>query len=300
MTPVIALVGPTGVGKTDLALDVAQRLDAEIVNADSRQVYRYLDIGSAKPTAAQRAAVPHHLLDVVGPDEPFDCARYRLLALAAIADIQRRGRRVLLVGGTGLYIKVLSGGLCPAPPRDAALRARLNAEEDAAPGQLHRRLLALDPPAAARLHPHDRVRLIRAVEVAVLTGRPLSDWQAAHRFADATLPITTIGLTLERAALYERIDRRCQAMVDGGLVEEVRVLWERGFGPELAPLRSIGYREIGAHLRGELALNAAVAAMARATRQLAKRQLTWFRAVPGLRWCDARCSAEDIVTAAAA
>src|SRR5438093_3432790 len=136
MIPIIALVGPTGIGKTELALQIAQQLDAEIVNADSRQVYRYLDIGSAKPTPAQRAAVPHHLLDVVDPDEPFDCARYRELALVAIRDIQQRGRHVLLVGGTGLYLKVLAGGLCPAPPRDAELRARLEAEEQTAPGSL--------------------------------------------------------------------------------------------------------------------------------------------------------------------
>jgi len=296
---IIALVGPTGVGKTELAFEVAERLDAEIVNADSRQVYRYLDIGSAKPTAAQRAAVPHHVLDVVDPDEPFDCARYRRLALDAIAAIQARGRRVLLVGGTGLYLKVLTGGLCAAPPRDASLRARLNAEEDAAPGCLHRRLQELDPPAAARLHPHDRTRLVRAVEVALLTGRRISDWQASHRFAEHALSVTMIGLTLERAVLYERIDRRCKAMIDAGLVDEVRSVWQRGFGPHLAPLRSIGYREIGGHLRGETDLQTAVEQMARATRHLAKRQLTWFRAVPDLHWCGARSSADEIVAIAA-
>ncbi|HXQ21052.1 MAG TPA: tRNA (adenosine(37)-N6)-dimethylallyltransferase MiaA, partial [Candidatus Acidoferrales bacterium] len=148
--PIIALVGPTGVGKTELALAIAQQFDAEIVNADSRQVYRYLDIGSAKPTAAQRALVPHHLLDVVDPDERFDCARYRQLAMAAIGDIHARGRRVLLVGGTGLYVKVLRGGLCAGPPRDGALRALLEADEQATPGALHERLRRLDPPAAAR------------------------------------------------------------------------------------------------------------------------------------------------------
>jgi tRNA dimethylallyltransferase len=173
----IALVGPTGVGKTDLAVQLAEHLGAEIVNADSRQVYRYLDIGSAKPSPAQRAAAAHHLLDVVDPDEPFDCARYRELALAAIRDIHARGRRVLLVGGTGLYVKVLAGGLCPAPPRDAALRAQLEADEHAAPGGLHARLTELDAPTAARLHPHDRVRIVRALEVYEKTGRPISELQ---------------------------------------------------------------------------------------------------------------------------
>lgn len=283
--PVIALVGPTGVGKTELALQLATRFDAEIVNADSRQVYRYLDIGSAKPTAAQRVLVPHHLLDVVDPDEPFDCARYRQLALAAIGDIHARGRRVLLVGGTGLYVKVLAHGLCPAPPRDAALRGVLEADERAAPGSLHQRLQGLDPPAATRLHPNDHVRIIRALEVALLTGQPLSAWQSAHGFNDRIVSVVSIALSMERAALYERINRRCRMMIDAGLIDEVRRLWERGFGPDLGSLRSIGYREIGAYLRGELTLDAAVAHMARATRQLAKRQLTWFRADPRLVWC---------------
>jgi tRNA dimethylallyltransferase len=283
--PVIALAGPTGIGKTELALQLATQLNAEIVNADSRQVYRYLDIGSAKPTPAQRALVPHHLLDVVDPDEAFDCSRYRQLALDAIHDIHARGRRVLLVGGTGLYIKVVRGGLCVGPPRDSALRARLEAEEHGAPGSLRERLQQLDPVAAARLHPHDRVRIVRALEVALLTGRPLSAWQSAHRFKDQTVCVVTIVLTMERLALYERINRRCRAMIDAGLVDEVRRVWQRGFGPDLAPVRSIGYREIGAYLRGELTLDAAVERMARATRHLAKRQLVWFRADPQVVWC---------------
>ena len=296
---IIALVGPTGVGKTELALQVAERLGAEIVNADSRQVYRYLDIGSAKPTPAQRALVPHHVLDVVDPDEPFDCARYRELALQAIADIRARRRRVLLVGGTGLYLKVLMGGLFPGPRRDTGLRRQLEAEEAATPGALHRRLQQLDAAAARRLHPHDSVRLVRALEVALLTHRPISAWQAAHDFGDHTLQIIPIGLTLERPLLYERINARCRAMIDAGLVDEVRSLWQRGFGPDLPPLRSIGYAEIGAFLRAEMSLEEALEHMARATRHLAKRQLTWFRATPGLRWHDARSSAEAIIAAAA-
>ncbi|MBI4515116.1 MAG: tRNA (adenosine(37)-N6)-dimethylallyltransferase MiaA [Deltaproteobacteria bacterium] len=284
---VIALVGPTGVGKTACALALAEQLGAEIVNADSRQVYRYLDIGSAKPSAAERARVAHHVFDVVDPDEPFDCARYRELALAAIAAIQQHGRRALVVGGTGLYLKALRYGLFPGPPRDPALRLRLEAEEDAEAGSLHRRLAEIDRTTAARLHPHDRVRLVRALEVHTLTGRPLSAWQAEHGFRGEAVPMTVIGLTRARAQLHQRIATRCAAMVEAGLVDEVLSLWARGYHRQLPVLQTIGYREMGAVAAGELTMAAGLAAMTRATCQLAKRQLTWFRADPTVRWCDA-------------
>jgi len=283
---ILALVGPTGTGKTALSLALAQRLGAEIVNCDSRQVYRGLDIGSAKPTAAERAAAPHHLFDLVEPDEPFDAARYAVLARAALAAIAARGRPALVVGGTGLYLKALRFGLFAGPRRDQALRARLAAEEEAAPGALHARLAAVDRAAAARLHANDRLRLIRALEVLELTGRPLSAWQAEHGFADA-LPMRVVGLRLDRAALYARLDARCSAMLAAGLPDEIRALRARGYGPDLPALRSIGYRELGAHLDGACDLPTALAAMQRATRNLAKRQLTWFRADATVEWVDA-------------
>jgi tRNA dimethylallyltransferase len=295
---ILAIAGPTGTGKTELALAVARLWDAEIVNADSRQVYRGLDIGSAKPTPAQRAAVPHHLFDVVEPDASFDCARYRELARAAIAEIEGRGRRVLLVGGTGLYLKVLRCGLFPGPPRDEALRAHLVGRENQRPGTLHERLRRVDPAAADRLHPHDRVRLVRALEVYELTDRPLSAWQEAHGFRDAEIHFPTLGLTMPRPALYERLDRRCRSMVEAGLVDEVARLARRGYTSDLEPLRSIGYREIAAYLQGKCELEQAITDMARATRRLAKRQLTWFRADPSVRWFDA--SAVDAERALAA
>jgi tRNA dimethylallyltransferase len=283
---ILAIVGPTGTGKTAVALELAGRVPAEIVNLDSRQVYRGVDIGSAKPTGLDRRGVPHHLFDVVDPDELFDCARYRELALRAIGEIEARGHLVLLVGGTGLYLKVLRHGLFAGPRRDGALRARLNAVEDSRPGSLHEILRGVDPRAAERLHPHDRVRLVRAIEVFELTGKPMSAWQSEHGFRGGELDMRVIGLDMERRRLYERLNARCAAMVEAGLIEEVRRLRARGYGPDLAPLRSIGYREIGAYLDGRCTLQEALRDMARATRHLAKRQLTWFRAVPGLCWYD--------------
>jgi tRNA dimethylallyltransferase len=284
MIRVVALVGPTGSGKTELSIDLATRWNAEIVNADSRQIYRRLDIGSAKPTAAQRARVPHHLLDVVEPDAPFDCARYRQLARDAIADITRRGRRVLIVGGTGLYMKVLLRGVFAGPSRDPALRARLENQEAAEPGSLHRQLSAVDPTSAARLHPHDHVRLIRALEVWELTGTPISAWQAAHAFAEAPFETLLLGLSLPRAELHARINARCAAMVRDGLIEEVQALYASGLDPDLPALRSLGYREIGEYVRGRCDLPTALARMAQTTRRFAKRQLTWFRGDPQVRW----------------
>jgi tRNA dimethylallyltransferase len=287
----VALVGPTGAGKTELGIALARDFNAEIVNADSRQVYRRLDVGSAKPTPAQRAIVPHHVVDVVEPDESFDCARFRQLALAAIDDITQRGKRVLIVGGTGLYIKVLLHGIFAGPPRDDALRAALLGEEQRAPGALHQRLCSVDPAAAARLHPHDRVRIMRALEVFQLTGRPISDWQAGHRFANGMLDGCVLGVSVPRAELYARIEARCHAMLDAGLVAEVRRLYADGFDPDLPALRSPGYREVGEYVRGHCDLPTAIARMAKATRNLAKRQLTWFRGDPRLIWCAAELTA---------
>lgn len=285
MTRVVALVGPTGAGKTDLGIALATRLDAEIVNADSRQVYRRLDIGSAKPTPEQRRVVPHHVIDVVDPDASFDCAQFRRLAIDAIADITRRGKRVLIVGGTGLYLKVLLHGLFAGPARDPAVRAQLLREEEAAPGSLHRRLAAVDPAAAARLHAHDHVRVVRALEVHAITGRPISAWQAEHRFGQQTINARVLGLELPRPTLYARINARCDAMISAGLIDEVRRLYAAGFAPDLPALCSPGYREIGEFVRGLCDLPTAVARMAQATRQLAKRQMTWFRGNPLVRWC---------------
>ena len=282
---VVAVVGPTAVGKTDLALQLAAALGAEIVGADSRQVFRGLDVGTAKPTAAERARVPHHLIDVADPDERFDAARYRELALAAVRDVRRRGRAVIVCGGTGLYLRALLQGLFEGPPASPTVRAALRAEEEqGGPGTLHRRLAADDPATAARLHPRDVFRIVRALEVLALTGRPISAWQDDHRFADTTLAPLVIGCGRPRDELAARIEARCRAMIADGLLDEIGALAARGYGPHLAPLRSVGYREMGAHLRGELDFATAFDTFTRATRRLAKRQLTWFRADPAIRW----------------
>jgi tRNA dimethylallyltransferase len=278
---VICLVGPTASGKTELALALATRLGAEIVSADSRQVYRGLDLGTAKPTAAERARVPHHCLDMVDPEEPFDAARFRAAAAAAIADIHRRGRVPLVVGGTGLWVRTLLYGLCPAPPRAPALRAALAPVPTA---DLHRRLAALDAAAAERIHPHDRVRVVRALEVALTSGRPLSAWQAAHRFAERPYAALVIGLTRSRDELYARIEARARAMLADGFADEVRALLARGTPAEAPAWRTLGYREVRAWVRGACDAATALAAVTRATRRFAKRQRTWFRREPDVVW----------------
>ena len=282
---VVCLVGPTASGKSELALELAERLGGEIVSADSRQVYRHLDLGTAKPDAAARARVPHHGLDLVDPDEAFDVARFRAVAAAAIADIHRRGRAAVVVGGTGLYVRALLRGLCPAPARAPALRATL-ARTIAAQGvpALHRRLAALDPAAAARIAPRDGVRTVRALEVALTTGVPLSEWQARHGFGDRPYEALVIGLARSVDELDARIAARARAMLAAGFLDEVRALRDRGLGADAPGLLALGYREMLACIEGRSDIGAALDATVRATRQFAKRQRTWFRREPDIRW----------------
>jgi len=283
---VVALVGPTAAGKTSLALELAEWLGAEIVSADSRQIYRGLDVGTAKPSAAERVRVPHHCLDVVGPEETYDAARFRDTAATAIEAIHGRGKHVLVVGGTGLYVRALLRGLCAAPPRVHALRRLLEGvAATEGPAVLHRRLAHVDPVAAARIHPHDAVRAVRALEVALSTGRRLSAWQEAHGFSERPYDTFTIGLDRPAGELETRIVARTRAMVAAGLLEEVRGL-VRCIAADAPAWRTVGYREMRACVEGVVDLPAAVAAIVRATRRFAKRQRTWFRADPGLVWRD--------------
>jgi tRNA dimethylallyltransferase len=281
---VVAIVGPTGTGKTELACAVAARTGAEVVSADSMQVYRGMDIGTAKPSAALRAQVPHHALDLVAPDEPMSAGRWAELARRAALEIHARGRPVLLVGGTGLYARAFAGGLIRGAASDPALRAELEARDtDALRAELARR----DPRAAQRIPARDRVRTVRALEALALGARPISEQHARHRFGDRPFDVRWIGLALDREALAERLRARVAAMFDAGWVDEVRALYAAGFGAKLRPLQSIGYREIGALLARESDEATARERTWIATRRYAKRQRTWFRAEPELDWIDA-------------
>ena len=282
---VVGIVGPTATGKTALAMELAERLDAEIVSADARQIYRGFDIGTAKPSAAERARVPHHCLDLADPTERYDVGRYRSAARAAIADVLARGRRVLVVGGTGLYVRALLRGLCEGVPAQPALRDVLAVAEANEPGLLARWAARLDPDAAGRIHRNDRVRLLRVLEVALSTGVPLSTRQRGHAFEDAPYDVLLIGLAVAVGELDARIARRLDAMIARGWVDEVRAL--AAVVPADAPAWvTLGYRELRAAVEQRTALADALAATARRTRQLAKRQRTWFRGEPGVAWYD--------------
>jgi tRNA dimethylallyltransferase len=284
-TKLVIILGPTAVGKSELALELAAEIHGEIVNADSQQVYRHLDIGTGKPSAADRARVPHHLIDVVDPDEDFNAALFRALAAQCIADIQGRRRPVMLCGGTGLYLKALTRGLFVGPGQDAAVRENLNREIDRRGlAALYERLVEIDPGVPSAIHPNDRQRIVRALEVYELTGKPLSRWQKEHAFGDEPYEALKIGLNRERAELYDRINRRCERMIQDGLLEEVRGLVAKGYSLDLKPLRSVGYRQMGAVVRGEMSLEEALGEMKQETRHLAKRQLTWFRGDAEVRW----------------
>ena len=287
--PVVVIAGPTASGKSAVAIELALRFGGEIVNADSVQVYKYLDIGTAKPTLADRGRVPHHLLDVVRPDEPYDAGRYAAEARAAAAQIHARGGVPFVVGGTGLYIRAFLEGLLADAPADPELRAELEREarraaEQGDPHRLHRRLAALDPEAGRKIHPNDLRRVVRALELVERSGRTPSALRAAHRFADR--PYRSLYLVLDPglAALDARIDARAQAMIDAGLLRECRWLREHGYGPELRPLQSIGYRHVMPVVDGLDTLANALEGMRRDTRRFARRQRTWFRGVRDAEW----------------
>ena len=281
---IIVITGPTGSGKSDVAMALAERVGGEILSADSMQVYRELDIGTAKPTREERDRVRHHLIDVAELDEPYSAGRFRAEADAAIADMARRGKPCLVVGGTALYIKALLEGLLEDPGRDPKLRAGLARRWEAGEaGALFTELQQVDPELADRLHPNDRSRILRGLEVWQVSGRPLSEHQRNHSFADNPYETLRFGMEVERETLYQRIDRRVVWMLERGWVDEVRALLDRGYDPGLAPLQAIGYKQLCRYVRQGGDLDETAADICQATRNFAKRQMTWMRKM-ALEW----------------
>ncbi len=283
--PVVAVMGPTASGKTSFAIRLAEILGGEIIGVDSVQIYKWLDIGSAKPTPEERERVPHHLVDQLHPAEPFDAATFATRASRLITAIRRRGKVPILAGGTGLYFRALFSPLAPAPPGLPAVRTMLR--EMAAsrgPEALHRILVETDPEVAQGIHPHDAVRTTRALEVFYSTGRTMSQWRREWSETPVPWPVIKIGLLLPREQLYERIDRRVETMVLQGLEDEVRGLLSRGLSPLLKPLQSLGYRHMILYLKGQVTRAQALSLLKRDTRRYAKRQMTWFRSETGVRW----------------
>ncbi len=292
---IVVLSGPTAAGKTEVALQLAEDFGLEIVNADSLQVYRLLDIGTAKPSLEERMRVPHHLIDIVDPDEHFDAGIYREKADEVIAQLWNRGIVPLVVGGTGLYIRTLTRGICRISEEDDAQKTRKEAIrqdlrtrlQEEGLSRLYGELQRVDPALAAVLHPSDSQRILRGLEVFYLTGTPLSQFQKLHRFAEERYRSVKIFLFRDKAELSNRINMRVLEMIDKGLCEEVERILGMGYSPQLKPLQSIGYRQIIAHLEGRMSLDEAISDIQKETRLYAKRQFTWFKKEPGFIWIPA-------------
>jgi len=282
---IVIICGPTAIGKTGLSIRLAETFGGEIVSADSMQVYKYMDIGTAKPEAEQLARVRHHMIDIVDPSESYDAARYAADAKNAIASIQDRGKTVFVVGGTGLYIKVLIHGVFEAGASDPNLRKELkNKAKSLGTERLWQRLLSIDPGSAARIHPNDTYRIIRALEIYELTGRPMTELMQAHGFSNKEFDALKICLSIDRDVLYERIDTRVEIMLELGLIDEVKRLLYMGYTRDLKPMQSLGYRHMLDFIDGRMSLDEAVCAMKQDTRRYAKRQLTWFRKDNEMLW----------------
>ncbi len=284
LRPLVAVAGPTGSGKSDLAIALASQFDGEIVNCDSLQVYRHFDIGAAKLPESERGGIRHHLIDIIEPDAVFTAGAYARLAREAISEISGRGKLPIVAGGTGFYLRALLDGLFEGPSRDQDLRDRLAAREARRRGALHRILARFDPEAAARIHPNDIPKVTRALEVCVLSRRPVTELFRSGRDSLTGYRVLKLGLFPEREALNERLNARCCAMFESGLVEEVTGILAMGFPPTIKPFESLGYRQALQLVQRELGPRDAVFYAQRTTRQYAKRQITWFRREAGLEW----------------
>jgi tRNA dimethylallyltransferase len=282
--PLVAIVGPTGSGKSALASYVARRLRGEIVNCDSLQLYRYFDIGTAKVPVEERRAIPHHLIDIIEPDQVFSAGEYARVARGVLREIAARGNVPVIVGGTGFYLRALLDGLFDGPKRDEPLRARLVEKEQRRPSALHRILRRLDPAAAARIHANDLNKLIRALEICIQARCPLSELHAAGTPALEGFMPYLIGLDPPREALYEVLNSRCTDMFDQGLIGEVESILARGYSENVKPFESLGYKQVLLLLNGKYTFSSALEEMQKGTRRYAKRQLTWFKKDTRVTW----------------
>jgi tRNA dimethylallyltransferase len=283
----ITIVGPTASGKSKLAIDLAAHIDAEIISADSMQVYKYMDIGTGKSSSEDRQRIPHHLVDIIFPDEDFSAAHYKERARAVIDVLVRRGKNIIVAGGTGLYIRALINGLFPSPAPDYSMRGEMKEKAERLGNVfLWNELKELDPVSASRLHPHDTVRIIRALEVQRQTGFPLSQWQEKHSFGDSPYRVLQIGLMRSREDINRRIEKRVDRMVRRGLEGEVKSLLDMGYGRRLKSMQGLGYKQMAEYLQGERGFDEAIYLIKRETKAYAKRQFTWFRADRALKWVD--------------
>ncbi len=284
----VAILGPTAAGKTSLALDLALKFHGEIISADSVQVYRGMDVGTAKPSAEQKRLVSHHLIDILDPDQEYSAAVFRTQADEIIRRLHQPQIPAFVTGGTGLYMKVLTRGLFRGPGADPQLRAALYRRSEIEGDKvLHQELSRLDPEAASRIHPHDIFRIIRALEVCAVARKPISYFQREHRFQESPYEVLKIGLYCERDELYRRIESRAEGMLEMGWVEEVQSLLNRGYSPKLKSMLSLGYKRIVSYLLGEIELAQTVELIIRDTRRYAKRQITWFKSDPEIHWFPA-------------
>jgi tRNA dimethylallyltransferase len=299
VTPLPVVVGPTGSGKSDLAIHIALAVGGEIVNCDSLQVYRGFDIGTAKVPVGERRGIPHHLIDLVDPGQLFTAGDYARAAETVLCDIVRRGRIPVVAGGTGFYLRALLDGLFPGPSRDEALRARLQFREASRPGSLHRILRRLDPPSAARIHPNDKNKTMRALEVRLLAGQALSSLAKRGRTALSGFRPIKLGLNPPRELLYARLNARAVSIFERGLMKEARRLLEAGVSRHAKPFESLGYKQALEAIDGVLTFEQALESTELQTRRYAKRQITWFRKDDGVHWLsgfgdDPRVQAEAL------
>ncbi len=298
MQKIITICGPTGVGKTSFSIDLAKKFSGEIIGADSMQIYKFMDIGTAKPTRAEQKEIPHHLIDFLEPSTDFDAGKYAQMASAVINDLSQKNKTPIVAGGTGLYIRSLIFGLFRSRPICKQTMEGLTREaEKHGPFYLHERLTACDPESAKKIHPNDTFRIVRALEVFESTGSLISSSQNGHGFREPKFNSLTLGLSMDRDLLYERINQRVDMMMDQGFLREVEKLLDSGYGLHLKSMKSIGYRHMGLYLTGKLSFDEAMRLFKRDTRRYAKRQFTWFRKEPGIIWTtpDALESTADLV-----